>query len=268
MNFSFTSRSLLALGLLLSVPLLTGANGSGCGTGDVVIGNDNDAGGGGASTITCNASSCGAEPLVVEQCPDGTTVAPVCGLLPGNACGWTFPQCPAGTCTTAECGPLPPFGCSGGAVPTPVCGKNGSGVCGWTVPSCPVTTCNTSDCGAEPAIEVDCNGVEMGPICEPTSAGQCGWVLPPCVSDDAGAPCTKGTIKASDYDQACTTAADCVAVIDGNLCGSCFCPNAAINQSALSAYNAGVTAAGGPSPSDCFCPALPPVACTNGVCTQ
>ena len=37
------------------------------------------------------------------------------------------------------------------------------------------------------------------------------------------------TIEASDYDQACVTSADCVAILAGDVCPPCSCPTAAIN---------------------------------------
>jgi hypothetical protein len=217
MNFSLTSRSLLAVGLVLAVPLLTGANGNGCGNA-VVIGNENG-GSGGTSTVTCAADSCGeAAPAIARICPDGTSVGPTCGVTNGT-CGWTFP-CPPSTCTTAQCGAEPPTPlCSGGTTVTPTCGLTSNDTCGWTVPACPTTTCTASDCGPEPGIEVDCNGTPEGPVCEPTGTNdQCGWVIPPCpvspqdggASADAGecptpkpencnsvteCPCTDGTTQ-------------------------------------------------------------------------
>jgi hypothetical protein len=142
--------------------------------------------------------------------------------------------------------------------------------CGWTIPACsPTTTCTASQCGAEPAVEIDCNGIVVKPVCEATGTNQCGWVSPPCVPvhEDAGGPCTKGSVTASDYDQACTTDADCTPVFQGSMCGPCACTNAAINKSALPAYNAGVTAAGGPLVNTCLCPGLPSGVCSAGVCT-
>jgi hypothetical protein len=44
-------------------------------------------------------------------------------------------------------------------------------------------------------------------------------------------------ISASNYDQSCTTDADCVAVYQGEVCSTeCSCPNAVINQRALAQY--------------------------------
>jgi hypothetical protein len=200
MNFSFTSRTLLALGLVLSVPLLTGANGSGCG-GNVIIGNN-----GGSSTITCGPSDCGeAAPDIAAICPDGTSVGPTCGVTSNGTCGWTFP-CLTPACTTAQCGPVPAIAevCPDGGSPSPVCVMGASG-CGWTFPPCPTTPpCNASDCGPEPGLEQDCNGVPVGPTCETTATGNCGWVFPECVppAQDAGicqwetnCPCADGTTQ-------------------------------------------------------------------------
>jgi hypothetical protein len=207
MNFSLTSRSLLAFSLVLSVPLLTGANGNGCGSA-VVIGNEN---GGGTSTITCASDACGpAAPAIAQLCPDGTSVGPVCGPTSNGTCGWTF-HCPTGTCTTTECGAVPPVPlCPGGGTVSPVCGPTSNGTCGWTVPSCPSTTCNASQCGAKPAVEVDCNGTVVTPVCQSTGQNQCGWVFPPCVplpADDAGT-CT------TPQPQNCNSITEC-ACLDG-----------------------------------------------------
>ena len=74
----------------------------------------------------------------------------------------------------------------------------------------------------------------------------------------------RGSIVAADYDQSCTTDADCVAAYQGPLCDECFCANTAINESAVTAYDAAL-AAGSPSP--CNCPLSPPPVCDAGTCT-
>src|SRR5262249_52337457 len=50
-----------------------------------------------------------------------------------------------------------------------------------------------------------------------------------CVAPDAG---PSAPIHASDYDGSCKTVDDCVAIVEGPVCG-CSCPNAAINKSDL-----------------------------------
>jgi hypothetical protein len=263
MSFSLPSRTLLAFGLVLSVPLLTGANGNGCG-GNVIIGNNGGSGTGGTVTSTC-ANSCGeAVPAIAQVCPDGISVGPVCGVT-SSGCGWTWP-CPTGPCTQADCGPLPPTpACPNGTSTTPVCGLNGSGACGWTIPPCSTNTCTPGDCGPEPGIEVNCNGVAVGPTCERSPDGSCGWIIPPCAVD-AGTSCYKGSVSASSFDQSCTTAADCAAIFQGSLCGPCICPSTYINKNSLPTYYDDIAGFGGSPTTGCNCPFIGPPVCSNGVC--
>src|SRR5882757_6487819 len=83
------------------------------------------------------------------------------------------------------------------------------------------------------------------------------------------------TLRASDYDLACTTAADCVAIYLGELdCCGASCPNAAIAWASDHAYQFDVTFKRpicSPTPS---CPLLtnngcgtPTPTCDNGVCS-
>jgi len=185
-----SSRPVFFLGLLLAVPLLTGANGNGCGPGQVVIGNDTGGGdsGTGGHSVICN---CPALPAVAELCPDGTSVSATCGVTGADTCGVVFPPCPTGSCTVAECGALPPTPeCANGTTVSPVCVRDPSNVCGWSIPSCPTQQCSPGDCGPEPAIVVDCGGTEVGPQCVPTEPSGCSWIVPPClppVALDGGA---------------------------------------------------------------------------------
>jgi hypothetical protein len=86
-----------------------------------------------------------------------------------------------------------------------------------------------------------------------------------CSSDAA---CHGTVIRASDYDQSCTTASDCVAVQEGDTCtdecGICFA-HAAINQGALEHYRADLraTIAAGKSVQwfQCPCPSRTPQPC-------
>jgi hypothetical protein len=74
-----------------------------------------------------------------------------------------------------------------------------------------------------------------------------------CFSDAA---CHCAVIRASDYDQSCTTDSDCMAVTEGNSCRPCFaCPNAAINGRDLDRYQSDVAAATTVvNTCDCFAP--------------
>ena len=87
----------------------------------------------------------------------------------------------------------------------------------------------------------------------------------PCPVYADGGVCAGGTISAASYDQACNVAADCVAVYQGDLCGGCLCPNAAINQAAHPAYSA-VLANLLPPVVPCDCPDIPPPVCQAGTC--
>jgi hypothetical protein len=74
-------------------------------------------------------------------------------------------------------------------------------------------------------------------------------------------------IRASDYDQACTVGADCVAVFQTSACSSsCTCPNTAINVSALSQYRADF-AARVHAVNICDCVFLVPPKCINSTCS-
>lgn len=47
------------------------------------------------------------------------------------------------------------------------------------------------------------------------------------------------TIHASEFDQSCSTASDCIAVKEGDVC-ACSCPSAAINESDVGKYQSKV----------------------------
>ncbi len=75
-----------------------------------------------------------------------------------------------------------------------------------------------------------------------------------------------GTIKASDYDQTCTTDTDCTTVYEGDLCAqSCQCPNAAINMDVTAQYEADFEKKVS-VPEGCPCPSGPSPRCNAGVC--
>jgi hypothetical protein len=77
-------------------------------------------------------------------------------------------------------------------------------------------------------------------------------------------------IQASNYDQSCKTASDCIAVAEGNACYPCViaCPTAAINASARGQYLSDVAKTSGGSQSDvmCGCPAEFSPCCRGGTC--
>jgi hypothetical protein len=83
-------------------------------------------------------------------------------------------------------------------------------------------------------------------------------------------PCTDANvqlIQASNYDQSCRTASDCILVAEGNFCQSAGCPNAAINIGAYAQYQADVAKTnaaicGGIS----GCLGLAGVCCQDGMC--
>jgi hypothetical protein len=74
-------------------------------------------------------------------------------------------------------------------------------------------------------------------------------------------------LSASDYDQSCQTADECIAVFIGELCaGDCRCANDAINQSSLDEYTKDIEPASDcTSELACKC-AAPQLACEAGRC--
>jgi hypothetical protein len=87
-----------------------------------------------------------------------------------------------------------------------------------------------------------------------------------CGDVDAGSSCTPEWIAASNYNQGCSSDADCASVYQGNLCSECQCPNASIAAFEVAAYEAASNIPGKP-PSVCDCPAFPPPVCAQGTCT-
>jgi hypothetical protein len=88
-------------------------------------------------------------------------------------------------------------------------------------------------------------------------------------SSSSGSSGTNAQIRASDFDQSCTTAADCAAVFEGPICKPCPCENAAIAKKDAEKYAS--TKAGAdcpPQEGDVACaPCLPPImACNAGKC--
>jgi hypothetical protein len=158
--------------------------------------------------------------------------------------------------------------------------RNGEATCENGAWVCTEVTCSSGTGGSggsggcNGSLGTYCSGGQIATYCCPEGApcaasaycdlggGAC--VDNPCDEVDGGAPCTAGSIQASQFDQTCNGDADCTGVYQGSLCSMCFCPNAAINQKALQAYQSDFTPGG---PSTCFCPAFPAPVCTNGVCT-
>jgi hypothetical protein len=76
-----------------------------------------------------------------------------------------------------------------------------------------------------------------------------------------GFGCSSTEANATNYDQSCEVAEDCVAVIDGDVC--CGCPNAAINKGAKADYDADLGECD--ELCDIFC-APSVVSCVEGTC--
>ena len=71
-------------------------------------------------------------------------------------------------------------------------------------------------------------------------------------------------INPSSFDQSCNQNSDCVGVASGAFCtGDCFCPDAAINGSGYSQYQAEISSI---MPGLCGCPAESPPACSGHTC--
>jgi hypothetical protein len=94
-----------------------------------------------------------------------------------------------------------------------------------------------------------------------------------CLKDIASSCGDAGVlnIKASNYDQSCTTASDCVAIGEGNACLQCTvaCPTAAISKSAQASYAADIAKVPGRNDGSevfCGCPAAFSPCCVAGQC--
>lgn len=144
---------------------------------------------------------------------------------------------------------------------------------------CGEVACDTDAGACDGSLNEYCSGGQIASYCCPAGAPCadsmfCDLGGGACVADttcsdvdDGGAPPCSGAIDASDYDQSCTTDADCVAVYTGSVCGGCFCPNGAVGSKGFAAYQTDWNAYGPPA-SVCFCPLLPTPVCTGGVCTM
>jgi len=90
-------------------------------------------------------------------------------------------------------------------------------------------------------------------------------LLVSCSSTSSGPGC--GSIQASDYDQSCSTASDCVGIAQGDSCTGlfCNCTNAAINVSAQAEYEANLNSTVGKVLA-CPCPIGATAICDAGVC--
>jgi hypothetical protein len=92
------------------------------------------------------------------------------------------------------------------------------------------------------------------------------WEMEPTTGCPNGNTC--GTILASDYDQTCTSAADCAAVSDGDFCTPNRCTNcttAFVNTGAEALYESDM-AKKVSVPALCPCPSGPLPACVQGKC--
>ncbi len=179
----------------------------------------------------------------VEGGGSSTCPAPTPGqCLPSQTCDDGLQQNGEATCQDGEwvCTTVP---CTSACVnPTPSCSD------GQITSFC----CPAGDPCADPP-----------PFCD-LGDGTC--AIGACPTDaDAGAPCSAGSIVAASYDQSCASDSDCTAIYAGDLCSSCFCPTAAINQGGLAAYQAAFAAAQ-TGPGDCECPEFPPPVCNAGQC--
>ncbi len=142
---------------------------------------------------------------------------------------------------------------------------------------CAQVTCDI-DAGCTGSLGTTCVGGQIASFCCPADVpcavpvfcdlgnGTCVDGEPCPVYPDAGTqPCSAGPIEATDYDQACAVDSDCTPVYSGPLCDVCFCPTAAIAQSALASYQSAIAASGAVS-LPCNCPDFPNPVCAMGVC--
>ncbi len=193
----FNGSRPLFLGIALAVPLLTGANGNGCGPGQVVIGNDTGGGstasGGVGGTAVCTPAECGPAPAIAKQCPGGSAVVPVCDRDPNGTCGWFIPACDPGG-TVCNCPELPAVveDCPGGTTVSPECVSFGT-MCEVVFPACPSAACTTAECGPPLPLPLKlCPDGSQAPVeCGANSGGVCTWfngACPPtkCTPSDCG----------------------------------------------------------------------------------
>jgi hypothetical protein len=189
----------LVFGLILFVPLLTGASGNGCGSA-VVIGNDTGGGGtvhgtttggiagsptsSGTSTTSSSTSSSGSvcdcgTPPPGPLCPSGEAASPVCEVKSNQTCGWVIPPCAPVVC---NCPNLPDIvqQCPDGSTVQPECVVTGN-TCEVIFPSCPPDPCPASACGTPPPGPLCPGGIPATIVCVPTGAmNVCGWEILPC----------------------------------------------------------------------------------------
>jgi hypothetical protein len=296
-----TKTSLLTLVAVFAFPLLTGANGPGCG-GEVSIGDDKG---------ECPTSACGAMPALA--CADGTPAyTGKCLAKTDGTCAWETHDC-GSTTPPKECSPcaIPDIACADGTIPyTGKCYLDKAGACtpeykgcgGKTCTTCEVPTiaCADGSPGPYDGCELDpsgkcvahyvgcatdkCTDAQCGPIppvapcaggkgpdvtCNRHADGKCGWDVSACPVD----ACSKVT----SYPTACMTAADCTFGIHTiNCCGSTHAMG--FNKSAASSFAADEKACDATYPA-CGCAAFPTVDdfgkqgtefavdCQMGVCT-
>jgi hypothetical protein len=107
-----------------------------------------------------------------------------------------------------------------------------------------------------------------------TLLGALYFALADCTSSSGAPDCTDANveiIQASNYDQSCKSAADCVAVSEGNACFPCVieCPTAAITAGAKAKYMSDIEKTSGwqaRASASCHCPASFTPCCLDGVC--
>jgi hypothetical protein len=98
-----------------------------------------------------------------------------------------------------------------------------------------------------------------GPSC--CVSGLCAYTMPPaCTGPDAG------VIKASNYDQSCSSDSDCVPIVEGNACDTLIdCATGAIRRDAQAQYEADILGICSPHLSAPLCTG-PSACCVNSVC--
>jgi hypothetical protein len=216
--------------LLLTLPFLAGADGSGCGGSISPPPPGPDAG------TECAPSDCTglAAPSDAKVCPGGSSVGrTVCSKSASGQCEWDFPACPVvgedgGSCACAGPAPSAPTAiCPDGSTAGPVCVTASDGTCGWQIRSCTTQVCPGLGCfpNCPNGVLKDSHGCDTCQ-CAPVDAGVAGSS---CTTD---ADCAAGGLCGFPTADACTATGTCFVapqVVCNAASPGCACDGSEVN---------------------------------------